>query len=191
MTAQVGLRRMTPADGPQVLAWRNSEAVAAFMYTDHRIGADEHARWLAAALAAGDRRYWIVELDGAPVGVANLAGIDRANRRTAWAFYLGEPSARGRGVGAVVEAAVLEYAFNSLDLHKIWCEVLVENAAVLRLHERFGFRREALFRDHVLKGGRMQDVVGLGLLRGEWDAIRRDRIAELEARGLEPVFILD
>jgi UDP-4-amino-4,6-dideoxy-N-acetyl-beta-L-altrosamine N-acetyltransferase len=182
---------MTPADGPQVLAWRNSEAVAAFMYTDHRIGADEHARWLAAALAAGDRRYWIVELDGAPVGVANLAGIDRANRRTAWAFYLGEPSARGRGVGAVVEAAVLEYAFNSLDLHKIWCEVLVENAAVLRLHERFGFRREALFRDHVLKGGRMQDVVGLGLLRGEWDAIRRDRIAELEARGLEPVFILD
>ena len=185
------MRRMVAGDGAQVLAWRNSEAVAAFMYTDHWITPDEHARWLAGALQAADRRYWIIEVDGEPVGLANLAEIDRANRRAAWAYYLGDPAARGRGVGSLVEVAVLEYAFNALELHKLWCEVLIENEPVAALHERFGFRREALFRDHVFKGGRMQDVVGLGILRGEWDAIRRDCIARLKAKGLEPVFILD
>ena len=40
------------------------------------ISAEEHARWLAAALSAEDRRYWIIEMDGAPVGLANLARID-------------------------------------------------------------------------------------------------------------------
>lgn len=191
MTGTVGLRPMAPGDGARVLAWRNSEAVAAFMYTDREIGAEEHARWFAATLAAGDRRYWIVELEGEPVGVANLADIDLANRRAAWAYYLGEPSARGRGVGALVEVAVLEYAFSTLNLNKMCCEVLVENEAVWRLHERFGFKREALFREHVSKGGRMRDVVGLGLLRGDWAAIREDCLARLRARGLEPAVIRD
>jgi UDP-4-amino-4,6-dideoxy-N-acetyl-beta-L-altrosamine N-acetyltransferase len=163
------------------LDWRNRPEVAAYMYTDHHISPDEHARWFAGAMAAEDRRYWIIELDGEPVGLANLAGIDLTRRRCEWAYYLAEPSVRGRGVGAAVELAVIDHVFTGLGLHKLWCEVLLENEAVWKLHESFGFSREALYRDHVWKAGRFQDVVGLGLLETDWARVRpacADRLAQ-------------
>jgi UDP-4-amino-4,6-dideoxy-N-acetyl-beta-L-altrosamine N-acetyltransferase len=168
----VHLRPLAHEDSDRLFDWRNREQVAAYMYTDHPISADEHARWFAGALAAVDRKFWIIELDGAPVGLANLAGIDAARRRCEWAYYLAETQVRGRGVGAAVEFLMIDNVFGRLGLHKLWCEVLIENEAVWRLHESFGFVREALYRDHVWKGGRFQDVVGLGLLAADWAAVR-------------------
>jgi hypothetical protein len=84
----------------------------------------------------------------------------------------------------LTEHLVLEHAFGSLGVRKLWCEVFLANEAVWKLHLSFGFQREALFRAHVVKGGLPQDVVGLGLLSSEW-AVRRDAAAaRLEARGL-------
>jgi UDP-4-amino-4,6-dideoxy-N-acetyl-beta-L-altrosamine N-acetyltransferase len=177
----VRLRPVAITDGARLLDWRNRPEVAAYMYTDHPISPDEHARWFAAALAAADRRYWIIELDREPVGLANLAGIDPARRRCEWAYYLAEPGVRGRGVGAAVEFVVVDHVFGGLRLHKLWCEVLIENEAVWKLHESFGFTREALYRDHVWKAGRFQDVVGLGLLEADWARVRgacADRLAQ-------------
>ena len=179
----VALRAVGPDDSQRLLDWRNRPEVSAYMYTDHLISAEEHARWFAGALAAADRRYWIIELDGEPVGLANLAGVDLARRRCEWAYYLAEPSVRGRGVGAVVEFMVIDHVFKDLGLHKLWCEVLIDNAAVWKLHESFGFVREAHLRDHVWKAGRFQDVVGLGLLAEDWARVRGPCAARLADKG--------
>ena len=186
----VALRLLRAEDGDRVLAWRNSPEVAAYMYTDHAISAEEHARWLRVALTAPDRCFWIIEMDGAPVGLANLARIDPAAHRCEWAYYLAEPSTRGRGVGAAVEFAVLRHVFEALALNKLWCEVLLENEAVWRLHESFGFRREAHLREHVLKDGRFQDVVGLGLLAKDWAAARPGCAERLAAKGYDPTALI-
>jgi UDP-4-amino-4,6-dideoxy-N-acetyl-beta-L-altrosamine N-acetyltransferase len=179
----VTLRPVVAADSGRLFAWRNSPAVSAYMYTDHLISPEEHERWFARAMAAADRAYWIIEDDGAPVGLANLAGIDLSRRRCDWAFYLGEASTRGRGVGAAVEFIVLDHVFDDLGLHKLWCEVLLENKGVWRMHESYGFIREALFRDHVWKAGRFHDVVGLGLLADDWAAAREHCAARLAKAG--------
>ena len=49
----VTLRPLVATDSERVLGWRNADHVAAYMYTDHLIGPDEHARWLKAAGASG------------------------------------------------------------------------------------------------------------------------------------------
>ena len=177
----VALRPLTAEDGARVLVWRNSPEVAAFMYSDHAISAPEHARWLGTALADG--HYWIIQMDGAPVGLANLADINPAPRRCAWAYYLADPATRGRGVGAAVEYMVLQHVFETMGMNKLWCEVLATNESVWRLHESFGFTREAYLRAHVCKGGRFVDVVGLGLLAADWAAARPACAARLAAKG--------
>jgi UDP-4-amino-4,6-dideoxy-N-acetyl-beta-L-altrosamine N-acetyltransferase len=147
------------------------------MYSDHAISPEEHARWFA--VIAGDERrdYRIVEVDGTPVGVTNFYDIDRAQGRASWAFYLADPSVRGKGVGGMVEFLMIERAFDELGLRKLWCEVLASNEAVWKLHLKFGFTVEARFRSHVVKHGEPQDVVGLGLLAEEW-ASNGDRMLE-------------
>jgi hypothetical protein len=63
--------------------------------------------------------------------------------------------------------------------------VLAANEGVWRLHEGFGFTREALFRAHVRKGGVFQDVVGLGMLAADWPAARAAAEARLAAKGVD------
>lgn len=182
-TKDVRLRDLVYADSERLFAWRNLPDIRRWMYTDHEISADEHARWLEAASRDPSRKYWIIELDGRPVGLANLADIALAHRKATWAYYLADPAVRGRGVGAYVEYLVIEHVFSELKLGKLWCEVLVDNKGVIKLHETFGFKREALFREHVWKGGVAHDVVGLGLLVSDWAEIREATRARLQTHG--------
>jgi UDP-4-amino-4,6-dideoxy-N-acetyl-beta-L-altrosamine N-acetyltransferase len=181
----VRLRKLTESDSDRVLAWRNSPEVAAFMYSDHLISPAEHERWLTSALTAPDRAFWIIELEGAAAGLANLARIDLINSRCEWAYYLATPAARGRGLGSCVEYLVLRHVFETLKLNKLWCEVFVDNEAVWRLHERFGFQQEALYRDHVKKAGVFRDVIGLGMLARDWPTAKTAAEARLRHKGYE------
>lgn len=181
----VCLRPVTEADAARLLAWRNSPEVSAFMYTDHPISAAEHGRWLAAALTAPDRKYWIIEDDGAPAGLASLVGIDLYRRRCEWGYYLGRASLRGRGVGTAAKFILIDHVFAGLGLHKLWSEVLLENAVAWRSDESFGFVREAHYRDHVWKAGRFHDVIGLGLLAADWAAVRETCVQRLQAKGYD------
>lgn len=187
MAAAVTLRPVTEADSGRLLAWRNSPQVAAFMYTDHQITEAEHHRWFAG-IAGDDRRaYWIIEVDGAPVGLANIYDIDRRHGRGSWAYYLADPLARGKGVGGYVEYWMIEQAFGPLGLDKLWCEVLASNEGVWRLHGKFGFQQEARLRHHVIKNGQPEDVLGLGLLKTEWEALRPAMARRLCRAGFQVV----
>lgn len=186
MTTTVEMRDVTEDDRDRLLAWRNSPEVAAYMYSDHPIGREEHDRWFDTIPKRRDRRYWIIQVNDAPAGLINLADIDEGHRRCAWAYYLASPDVRGLGVGSYVEFWAIEQVFKTMGLNKLWCEVLLSNEAVWKLHEAFGFQREALFRDHVVKNGQPIDVVGLGLLARDW-AERREAMAErLRAKGYAP-----
>ena len=186
----VTFRPLRTEDGAQVLAWRNSPEVAAYMFTEHQIAPDDHARWLKAVLAARDRRYWVIEAEGAPVGIANIADIDPVARRCALGHYVADPAMRGKGVGAGAEYILLQHVFETLKLNKLWCEVLIENRSAWGLHLSFGFQQEAHFRAHVCKGGRFRDVLGLGILADEWAAIRPACEARFKARGIDPATLL-
>ena len=184
MTAPtVTLRDLTADDSARIHAWRNSEAVRSYMYTDHLISPEEHARWFAGIPGDDRRRYWIIEMGGLPVGLANLYDIDRRHGRCAWAYYLADPSVRGLGLGSYVEFWMIEQVFGPQGLGRLWCEVLASNEPVWRLHEKHGFVQEARFRRHIVKDGVGVDVLGLGLLAEDWAARRAEMAERLRGKG--------
>lgn len=182
MTSVV-LRPLATDDSDRLFDWRNRDDVRAYMYSDEVIARATHDRWFAGALVAADRRYWVIDWDGVPVGLANLADISTVHQKAAWAYYLADPSTRGKGIGACVEYLMIEKVFGEFALEKLWCEVLVSNEAVWKLHESFGFVREAHFRRHVVKSDGPHDVYGLGLLKADWQLRRGAAHARLTARG--------
>lgn len=166
------LRPLTADYLETVRQWRNSPAVAQYMYTTDEITAEQQQAWWARVEHDPTVRYWLIYHQDRPVGVANLYAISQRNRSCYWAFYLGDESLQGSGLGAKVELAVLEYVFEELKLNKLCCEVLSTNEKVVTLHEKFGFRREGYFRQHIARGKAMLDVVALALLRREWQQLR-------------------
>jgi UDP-4-amino-4,6-dideoxy-N-acetyl-beta-L-altrosamine N-acetyltransferase len=171
----IELRPIVDSDSAQIRAWRNDPAISAYMYTEHDISEEEHDAWLRRLQTLDDRLGWIIELDGKPVGAAYVTEIDRVHRNAMWAFYLADPSVRGRGVGSVVEAFVLETAFETLKLHKLSCEVMSFNENVVAMHRKFGFQDEGLFRQDKFKNGDWQDVHRLAFFEEDW-AQRKDDI---------------
>jgi RimJ/RimL family protein N-acetyltransferase len=63
----------------------------------------------------------------------------------------------------------LRYAFNELNLHRVWLTTSAFNERALKLYEKLGFRHEGRGREHLQLDGRRWDIVYLGMLRGEFE----------------------
>ena len=178
----VRLRRLQRADGLRG-SWPGATRRTSpfYMYGDHVIDEAEHALWLDAALKPArppllDRRA------GRRARGPSQPRPHRPRRRKPQRLGLlpGRSRCAGARIGRLQWNTWCSATSSSGSaLNKLWCEVLAVNIAVVRLHERFGFTREALFRDHVRKGGLFHDVVGMGLLRREWPDIRAAAEAQL------------
>ena len=157
----VTLRSLEPDDRARVLAWRNLPDVARYMYTDHRITEAEHARWFNAAINDETKRHWIIELDGRPVGLANLYDISALHRRAYIGLYLADASVRGMGVGSATDRFLLHHAFEDLGLEKLCAEALATNEAGIKVHLHHGFRVDGIAAPPCREGGstrRCRDV---------------------------------
>lgn len=180
---QVRLRDVVAQDRDRLRLWRNQPNVAQWMYTDHEIGAVEHARWFAAALRDGTRRYWIIEADGRPVGLVNLYDIERAGQTAGFAYYLAEDAARGARVASRAGLQVLETAFGELGLQRLWAEALAENAASIGYLGSLGFAPVEVLKARTPKAGFSGDVVRLALAAEAWPAAREACRRRLIERG--------
>lgn len=153
----------------QVRLWRMSEGITKYMYTDPRISPADQRKWYQRIVEDQSRMDWVIDVDGRDVGVVNLYDIDLVNRRCFWAYYLGEPVTRGKGIGKAVELSVLHYVFDRLRLHKLCCEVFEWNDSVIKMHQKYGSVIEGTLRKHIQKRGEYHNVVRMAILQQEWE----------------------
>jgi UDP-4-amino-4,6-dideoxy-N-acetyl-beta-L-altrosamine N-acetyltransferase len=157
--------------------WRNAPAVRANMYTRHEISSAEHLSWWGRVRQSDNQQYFMYEVDGNPLGIIGFVSIDTVNSSCSWAFYA-SPAAP-KGTGSRMEYLALDYVFGSLNLNKLYCEVLAFNKPVIKLHQKFGMQIEGVFRQQHFAEGQYVDIYRLGLLREEWDIKRTEMHARL------------
>lgn len=160
-------------DKDRILQWRNSERVRCNMYNDHVISQQEHDAWFARAAVDTSAAYLVFLHEGRPIGFASFTNISAAHGRCYWAFYLGETDVP-RGAGSVMEFFALDYAFLSLKIRKLCCEVFTFNGGVIKLHEKFGFVQEGRFAEHYQKNGKYEDIVCLAKFGANWGVEREE-----------------
>lgn len=161
--------------------WRNSEAVSKYMYTSDTISEEQQKQWFAKISKDETQKYWVVYKNDSPLGLVSLYNI-KPNFKTAyWAYYIGDIDRAGAGIGAKIEFKLITLVFEELQLNKLLCEVFTFNETVIKLHEKFGFEREGLFKQHIIKDNQYYDVVSLALFASKWDTLK-DYYAKLLIR---------
>jgi RimJ/RimL family protein N-acetyltransferase len=60
------------------------------------------------------------------------------------------------------------YAFETLNLNRIWLNVYEYNQRGVRAYEKVGFRREGVLRQDTFRDGRYWDTIAMAVLREEW-----------------------
>ena len=159
------LRRLTEADLPLLLSWRNDPTINRYMFNQRPIQLAEHLQWFCKAIQ--DRRYslLIYEMNGEPLGHINFT--QKPDSYIAeWGFYIA-PNAP-KGTGSNMCELALEVGFNEMKLHKISAQVLGYNERSLRLHQKLGFQQEGVLLDQHYDGSYYHNTHCFGLLAREW-----------------------
>jgi RimJ/RimL family protein N-acetyltransferase len=79
----------------------------------------------------------------------------------------------GKGVATGAIRLILDFAFRTLRLKRVWADVLAPNIASARVLMRAGFTPEGTFREARRLGRRWVDMNTYGLLREEYPVRRR------------------
>jgi RimJ/RimL family protein N-acetyltransferase len=106
---------------------------------------------------------------GRPVGefMLRLASPEHRQGELGWTVH---PDFQGRGFGTEGAGEMLRIGFENLGLHRISAECDPRNVASMRVMEKLGMRREALFIEAELIQGEWVDSMVYGLLASEWRA---------------------
>lgn len=169
-------------DLEMILNWRTLPEVTAYMYTDFKPSMDQQREWCNRIAEDATRKDWIIAVDGEEVGLVTLCKIDLINKRCEWAYYLGSPNVRGKGIGRNVEMNILEYVFDQMGLNKLCCEVFCSNELVIKIHQKYGSRIEGKRLKHIFKHGQYHDIVQMGILREEWEENIKGKIEYIKGQ---------
>lgn len=80
---------------------------------------------------------------------------------------------QGKGYGKESTIAVIEYAFNQCNFHKVTATVTEGNSPSFNLLKALGFTHEGTIRDNFKLGGSWCNDLKLGLLNHEYNAVKQ------------------
>ena len=115
-----------------------------------------------------DQVYLGIFYEGRLVGDIQLANIDWRHRTASLGLGLARQADRGRGLGTDAARTLLRYAFQHLDLYRIYAVTAAYNVAMQRVLERCGFHQEGREREAIYVGGRRWDRFIYGILQPEF-----------------------
>ncbi len=148
-------------------AWANDPVAARLMDRARPVSESEHDAWFQSILARQDCVYFAVERLEEPRHVGNvwLWDIDPRHRKAELRVVIGDPAARGHGVGTAAIDQLCRYGFERLNLHRIYAHVLAVNPGGRRAFEKAGFALEGTLRDDRWHGDGYVDTWLLARLR--------------------------
>ena len=103
------------------------------------------------------------------IGIIQLNNIDYVSGTAIWGFIIGDKKDQGKGYGIEAPRLMFNYAFNLLNLRKIFGYPIEFNTATMRMHEKIGrFKEEGRLKKHVFFDGKYYDVLILSLFKKEF-----------------------
>ena len=126
-------------------------------------------KWLAAGDPVFGNAQFIIETLAERRAIG-WVGLHQATSRTGLHHSVSR-SASGTildgGYGTDAMRTACRFGFEMMNLHRIELDVYDWNPRAMRVYEKVGFQYEGTIRDGIFKAGRWNDLVCMGLLRGE------------------------
>ncbi|UHA72811.1 GNAT family N-acetyltransferase [Paenibacillus sp. 481] len=101
--------------------------------------------------------------------------IDWKNRIGTIGIVIGRKELFGQGYGEEAIRVLQAVAFDQLQLNRVQLEVLEPNERAYRCYIKCGFVEEGRQRQRVFRNGRYLDMIGLGLLREQYEQDERQQ----------------
>ena len=166
------LRPIEESDLGRCQRWINDPGVRRFLMHQRPMDLEAERAWwknsdrsllprgvtLAIVLRDGDRH----------IGNTGLHAVDWINRSAETGTLIGEADCREKGYGSEAKELLLEYAFQTLNLHRIGSHTMAFNQRSAAYLRKTGYVEEGCWRKAIFRDGEYHDAIFFGLLREEW-----------------------
>jgi ribosomal-protein-alanine N-acetyltransferase len=164
-----------------LLKWEPRSAHSAHLTEDHRsfvsrCAIRERERQIGTGFGFG------IFVDGRFVGEITLSSIQRGPLQSAYIGYWIDEAVAGQGLMPEAVVTMLQYAFESLRLHRVEINIIPRNAASRRVVEKLGLRFEGISERYLEIDGAWEDHARYAITAEEWS----DRAPELVTNWLLP-----
>jgi RimJ/RimL family protein N-acetyltransferase len=170
---KVGLRPLETQDVYPLLKWFNDQQVLEDLGAEHIsfcVSLEEEQVIVERMLRDVSAHWFIIvklqELE--PIGIIGLVNMDERNASAEMRLVIGEVKEWGKGMGEEASRLLLDYAFNSRNMHRIWLRVAEYNHRAIRLYNKCGFVEEGRSRHDHYHQGKWQDALRMSILQSEW-----------------------
>lgn len=161
----IRLRKILYSDTNLIVKWRNSPGVLKNLYFQNKITRDEHLSWMKNFVDKEKCLQFIIEdmdLERA-IGTVFIKNIDNINSKGEFGIFIGESFARGKGNGLKATKLIILYAFDQLNLNKIYLTVFKKNIAGIKSYRNSGFEVEGYLREEIKVDGEFEDIVFMSI----------------------------
>ena len=175
-TSRLSLRPFTDADTDAVFALHSNARVLRYWDSPPWKERARAERFIAACRqmeqeGSGARVAIERAADRLFIGWCCLVEWNQVYRSATLGYCFDEP-AWGQGFATEAAGAMLQWAYDTLDLNRVQSGADTRNRASERVLEKLGFVREGTLREDCIVNGEVSDDSVYGLLRREWELVQ-------------------
>lgn len=163
----VSIRPIKITDTSYIVEWRNNPRVRHNFIFRETFTEKMHINWFNTKVETGEVAQFIIEADNIPVGSTYLRDIDRINNSAEFGIFIGNDSFIGCGIGKEATKLLLSYAFEKMELHRVFLRVLSYNKRAIATYEHCGFSLEGVAKDMVLLDNQYHDVIFMSAINAK------------------------
>ncbi len=166
---RVRLRAPERDDIDRWLVWFNDPEVIETISVHLPLSRDQEERFFQAQLDnSNDVLLAIETAEGRHIGTIGLHRVDRKNSHAELGISIGEKDCWSQGYGTDAIRTLLRFAFEELNLNRVYLRVFEDNLRAIRCYEKCGFRHEGRQRQSRFHRGTYHDDLLMGILRQEF-----------------------
>lgn len=166
---KIKLRALEPEDMEALRATVNAEEMEKMVVGwSFPISKNQQMEWYNRSMGNPNHQRFAVEYEGKFVGISTLTDIDWKNRTAFHGIKLTQDTPKGQGIGFDAVAAVMKYAFEDLQLNRLYGGILEYNIPSQKLYAKCGWVEEGRYRQCVFKDNAYHDEIAVAILRSEY-----------------------
>ncbi|OZM56418.1 GNAT family N-acetyltransferase [Lottiidibacillus patelloidae] len=160
------IRKLELKDKFGMLEWMiDPEINSYFRFDPNKISEEQIIDFITNAdVNEKDKHFAIVDQNDEYLGTISLKNINYQDANAEYAISL-RKKAMGNNIAKRATDKIIDIAFKELELHKVYLNVISSNTRAIRFYEKYGFKYEGEFAEHVIIRGKYENLKWYSIIK--------------------------